>query len=306
MIKTWREIGDIDILAYADGLLEADAVRKAAVEAYLEKNPLEAERVAAIVSDNQELRELYAGELARPIPERHLGALYASARARGRMPRAIAASVVLIIIAAVGGWLFGRYDADTSSVSDELLQVAARHSVSAPSARRVNAAGRHPLGETLQPLSRENIWLGIRLPDLSTEGFELVNRQRLASGDREITQLVYRADGMTLNLFVRPRGEDTAGIRQAKVEGRTVHYWPAGPVAFALTTDADDQHAKRLADRVRKAMDQSKFAYEPPVTVPGPEKRGEAMAGDGTFRAPQLNTAAGNRKTTPPPPKQLN
>ncbi|MFC6488513.1 anti-sigma factor family protein, partial [Nitratireductor sp. GCM10026969] len=102
------KIREIDLMAYADGLLEGDAARKAAVEAHLAANQADAARVHAIMCDNAAIRALYAAELERPTPA-HLLRAVREPRRRKRYfsAEAIAAGLALAFLAAGGGWLVG-------------------------------------------------------------------------------------------------------------------------------------------------------------------------------------------------------
>ena len=65
----------IDLMAYADGLLDADPERKAEVETYLRQHPEEDARVRDYAAQNDAIRRLYRPVLSAPVPERLRAAL---------------------------------------------------------------------------------------------------------------------------------------------------------------------------------------------------------------------------------------
>src|SRR3546814_5054695 len=65
-----QPIGEIDLLAYADGLLDDDPGRKAEVENYLQARPVEASRLRDYTQQNEEIRKLYGLAMAEPVPDR--------------------------------------------------------------------------------------------------------------------------------------------------------------------------------------------------------------------------------------------
>lgn len=108
MSDRFREIGELDVLAYADGLLDGDAVRKAAVEAYLADHPDLAEDVAVHRRQNDEIRRRFESKLAEPVPDRLYAALSGD-RSGGAWKAAsrVAAVAALALLAGFSGWLLG-------------------------------------------------------------------------------------------------------------------------------------------------------------------------------------------------------
>jgi anti-sigma factor RsiW len=100
-------ITEIDLHAYADGLLDDDPRRKRAVAAFLRGHPDAAERVESYAAQNSEIQRLYAPVLDEPVPARLQAALHRrTGIAQGPWLR-VAASVAVIMAAAASGWLLG-------------------------------------------------------------------------------------------------------------------------------------------------------------------------------------------------------
>src|SRR3546814_15160631 len=103
-----QPIGEIDLLAYADGLLDDDPGRKAEVENYLQARPVEASRLRDYTQQNEEIRKLYGLAMAEPVPDRLHAVLF---RRPGRILHhaaraALAAS--LLMAAGFAGWAVGK------------------------------------------------------------------------------------------------------------------------------------------------------------------------------------------------------
>lgn len=279
MTNTSEDIRDIDLMAYADGLLEGDAARKSAVEAYMAANPAEAARVQAIIQDNQAIRELYAGDLARPLPKRLACAVREPARSKRHAPAAIAAGLALAFLAAGSGWLAGQRSDGAATVSQGLLRAMARHHVENSTQTAMGATVSRTANGALLSSPSDNVTVEIPLPDLSVHGFELADQQRIAVEGQEIVRLIYRSPDATMNLFVRVRQDaNRARLRHMRAGDLAVHHWSSGPLAYALTIPTTDGEAARVAETVRRAVGHGRFIDPPPATVAGGE---ESIAGDG-------------------------
>lgn len=279
MTSVPEDIREIDLMAYADGLLEGDAARKAAVEAYMAANPAEAARVQAIIQDNQAIRELYAGELARPLPKRLACAVREPAGSRRHAPAAVAAALMLAFLAVGSGWLAGQRSDGAATVSQELLRDMARHHVENSTQTAMGATASRAANGALLSSPSDNVMVEIPLPDLSAHGFELADQQRITVKGQEMVRLVYRSPDATINLFMRLRQDaNRARLRHMRAGDLAVHYWSSGPLAYALTVTSTDGEAAGIAETVRRAVGHGRFIDPPPATVAGKE---ESIAGDG-------------------------
>lgn len=293
-----QDIREIDLMAYADGLLESDTARKNAVEAYLESHPSEAARVEAIMEDNRAIRELYAADLGRPVPQWLLRTVREPARRDQRRSAAIAASVFFTILAAGSGWFVGQQRDVTDVSSELLLAVASQHTKpgTQTSVRMTSSSGG---GGALLPDPSKDVLIEVPAPDLSVYGFSLAERSLVTVSGQKMVRLVYRSPSGTMNLFMRLRqsGNSTA-MRHIHEGDVSVHYWSEGPLAYALTTDAQAS-GTQLAQAVRNAVKPGRFIEQPPTTAPG---QGESIAADGALGIQQPAEPA----SSGPQPSQFN
>lgn len=287
MTRRYEPIGELDLNAYADGLLEGDALRRAEIEQYLASDADAAAHVAEIQAQNREIREAYGAAVAQPVPDRVMGALAQDNKNRGRRLVGASAAVVLLGVALGVGWLAGqRDDGDEWALEEFARRAASQHQAS-------SAAGAvQPAGGSSAPVAEPMAWLNqrialeIRAPDLSAEGFELIAKAMVGPRDDRSVQLVYQDDeGTMLNLFLRPRWEERSSpINVVQSDGVAAHYWLDGPLAFALTSSAPGPDAERLARAVHQAVERSRLADPAPKPIlseglsqvhgPGAEGRG--------------------------------
>lgn len=261
MTRRPEPIQEIDLLAYADGLLEADVARKAEVEHYLSEHADAEEFVAEISAQNDDIREHYGSLLSEPVPE-HLTAVLSSEPAHPvrRVLSQVAALVALLLAATTGGWLLGQKSQDAQwQLSDFVERAATFHHAATIEAASPAAGGER----MLQPLGwlNQRISLELVAPDLTTDGFNLVAKELLGPEDDPMVRLVYQSgDSTTINLFLRPRWEGAgSGVGKADAEDVAVRYWLDGPLAFAMTIDAATPEADHLARTVREAVGRARL-----------------------------------------------
>jgi len=265
-------IREIDLLAYADGLLDADVVRKEEVEHYLATHPEAAAYVAEMRSQNEDIRAHYGPLLYEPVPEHLVAALHtAGRRTVGRRLAQIAAVVVLLAAASLAGWLIGQSErSEQWGLADFVERAAGAHHMAVADAA---VAGGSEQG-MLQPLGwlNQRIDLELSAPDLAAYGFSLVAKERLGPDSDPFVRLVYqRTDGTTINLLVRPRWEEaSSGLGRATVNDVSVLYWLDGPLAFAMTTNAADGETEQFARAVREAVGRTRLNDGAPTMARSP------------------------------------
>jgi anti-sigma factor RsiW len=293
---TREPIAEIDLLAYADGLLDGDVQRKEAVERYLSEHPKWERYVADILEQNDAIREHYGPLLREPVPERHISALHSerSLATHGRTTAKAAAVAVLLLASSAGGWLIGKGDPGSEwEVTEFVERAAAFHNAAVDEAGGLQAAAS---GNVLQPLGWLNrrIALELAVPELTAEGFELVAKERLDPPGDPMVRLVYkRSDGASISLFLRPRWEEDASrIIKAEENDVAVLYWLDGPLAFAMTTDAPETETDYLARVVREAVGRARLNDGSP-----------AMALSPGAGHPAAHATEGSRSPMPAPAK---
>ena len=265
---TWRyePIGELDLYAYADGLLEGDARRRAEIEHYLAGDPEAAALVAEIEAQNREIHEAYAGALAHPVPERLMGALNHPPRGHGRRLFGASAAAAVLLAAGGVGWLAGHHDDPDRWALEQFARGAAVQHQANAGAGGVQPAAVAAAAEPLAWLN-ERLAFEIRAPDLTDQGFVLLGKARVGPSDDGSVQLVYSNEqGAQLSLFLRPRWEDRSHAMQVvRSGGVDVHYWLDGPLAFALASNAAGADTERLAQAVHRAVGRSRLTDPAPA-----------------------------------------
>lgn len=261
-----RPIDDLDLLALADGMLDADPARKAELEKQIAESSTDAARLADYRAQTEALRMAYGAKLAEPVPDRLRNALE-SDRPAARPVMKIAVSVLLAITAGLGGWQVGRTGED--GAQQAMIDASySRFVMNNPDSGLEASAGVQTGGDrpTLGWLEDE---MAIRLhaPDLSAEDFELVDKRALPEGDERLVQLDYAApDGRTFSLFLAPRWQERPGaIAETERDGVTLAYWNNGPLATSIATRLSQRETRQIAEAVRKAMRDE--VTTPPATL---------------------------------------
>jgi anti-sigma factor RsiW len=278
-MKRRELLREIDLLAYADGLLDADVVRKRQVEQHLAENAGAAAFVAEIKAQNEDIRAHYGPLLYEPVPEHLTSALHASdGPSRGRRLAQVAAAIALLAAASLSGWLIGQRDTPEEwGLADFVERAASVHHTAAGGTRA--AMGGDGM---LQPLGwlNQRIDLQLRAPDLADYGFNLVAKERVGPDGDHLVRLVYqRRDGTTINLLLRPRWQEASSRIGKVTEGDvSVHYWQDGPLAFAMTTNLADAETEQMARAVRQAIGRTKLNDGAPAMAQTPAAAGPAQA----------------------------
>lgn len=281
-----NRVSELDLLAWADGLLDDDPGRKAAVEAALESDPELRARAEAFCAQTRALRAAYDRRLAEPVPERLLAMLERPARPRAGPALRAAAVALLVAGAGVAGWQFGQ-DGRPAGWSAEALVERAYAQFIADRPGAAEGAVEPALGATAtdaQPLGwlADEISIRLKAPNLTEAGFRLVAKEAVEAGDGQIVRLDYAgAGGQGFSLFLAPRWESrAAGIAQVERGGVSMAFWLDGPLASTVVAQMPAAETRALAETVRRAMH---TGSAPATLEPVPAGRGveglEAMAG---------------------------
>jgi anti-sigma factor RsiW len=254
-------VRDIDLMAYADGLLDADPQRKAEVETYLRQHPEEGARVRDYAAQNNAIRRLYSPVLSEPVPERLRAVLDSRRRGWALGPVACAAIAAgLILVAGFTGWVIGQRGQSEPwsmhALVDQMLMTAERPYLisSSDSNRNLDQA----MEGTTQPLDwlSHQIAVSLQPPDLTSQGFTLVEKRLVATNGPQAVQVIYAtSSGRRLSLFLRTRWQDeTPQFRFAEKDGVTMVYWLEGPLAYALAGQLDRQEMVDVVQTLRTSM----------------------------------------------------
>jgi len=271
-------VRDIDLMAYADGLLDADPKRKAEVEIHLRQHPEEAARVRDYVAQNEGIRRIYDLMLTEPVPERLWNVLESRREwAMGPVARAaIAAGVILV--AGFMGWMIGqRGQSDRWPLQDFIEQTLMTYE--RPSLVS-NDGSEHTIDQTMETTSQPLDWLSYRIamplhpPDLTSEGFTLVQNHLVSGNGPQVAQATYAAaGGRRLSLFLRTRWQDEVPqFRFAENDGVTMVYWLEGALVYALVGQLDRQEMMDVVQTLRASIRQQSQDPMPQMnTTAGPE-----------------------------------
>ncbi len=246
MTTTPESISEDELHAYVDGCL--DEARRAEVEAYLARDPREAERVAAYRSQKQALHALYDPISDEPVPPA-MRRRPAGSR-RTAVSRA-AAAVALILVGGAGGWwLHGLQGDQGPTVAGLAERAALAYAVFTPEVL-------HPVEVTAENEAHLVKWLSkrlgapVRAPTLSGPGYGLVGGRLLAGRRGPAALFVYENQrGERLTVYVRrsaAAGKETA-FRYAHTDGVGVFYWIDGPLGYAIAGEIEKPQLLKVAN----------------------------------------------------------
>ncbi len=272
---SWQHdpITDLDLMAYADGQL--DAVRRQTVEAHLAATPADARVVEAIMAQNAVLRTTLGPIAEEPVPQRLKGVLEREPRPL-LVPALKAASIVaLALVSGLGGWWLGGADGRSSAPPPAFL---AALPLEPPLATqdRIEATGAVAAvaDETIDtpPWLPETVSLKLAAPGLAA-GFSSPELHRLVDGDGRPTLRFRLAgpEGRVLSLYLQSRSPAEAPTVRLVEAGQAPHpgpaaYWRDGALVWALTGDAEGAELVALAERIAQAIE-----FEPRLGPPDAE-----------------------------------
>ena len=297
-----KTIAELDLLALADGFLDDDPARKSEVEAAIARDPQAASRLSDYRAQTSALRAAHAGVIVEPVPERLLDVVESAGRVSERPVLRRAAAGLMIVSAGLGGWLIGYGGKDPAHRA--LLDESYRHYVLQGPDQSAAAGAGAALERAISWVDDE---MAIRLsaPDLSGEGFSLVDKRRVRDSGDQLVALDYRSgDGRAFSLFIAPRWTDSPGpIVDRERDGVALAYWHDGPLAASIATQLPQAEARALAEAVRRAMRDDTTA--PPVGIE-PEFRplpaeGQDIMADTADAVPQNGLTEPALTSAPPP-----
>jgi len=246
MQKT-RPVGEDDLTAYVDGELAED--RRALVEKWLEDHPDAKRRVQQDIEIRNTLQDALAPLADVPLPDRfRVDNVRASLRRENLFGlRRMAAVVALIAIGGAGGWFLRGNATVPTGAPTEIDQALAAYRVYVPEKL-------HPVEVSADARDHLGVWLGkrigspISIPDLTSEGLELVGGRLLPGTDGPAGQLMYQAaDGSRVTLYLeRGRGSESAFVfsRKGKVGALA---WRSPELNFVLAGEMDRENLMRIA-----------------------------------------------------------
>lgn len=258
-------VGENDLHAYIDGLL--DDGRRAEVEAWLEAHPQEAERVAGWWSQNERIRDAFAGDYISRTGDPDLlrpdGSPSAVAGHRARIARiGLAAAATLLIFAA--GFGTGRMlpagTVPAAGASDTSLAAEARSAFLI-----YTSEVRHPVEVGADQQEHLAAWLGkrldyrLRVPDLSSLGYALVGGRLVPVAGKPGALLMYQNPaGQRLTMMIGRNDENSeTSFRLDVRDPLRTFYWIDGPIGYAVTGEISADALRAVADECYRQMEEA-------------------------------------------------
>lgn len=249
--------------SYVDGQLAPAEL--AAVEAYLQNHPEEADRLAIYRQQAKALRAAFAPILEETIPPKLRNAAIASPA--NEVPKVaqgsnsfslqrLAAAVFLLVVGGMVGWLGHDLGHDHSQSPTTFAtlphQAAVAHVVFAPDMRRPVEVAADQEAQLVKWLSKR-LDAPMRVPQLVEQGFALVGGRLLPGNRGPVAQLMYEsANGTRMTLYVSREyaqpGETAFRFAQ---EGKlNVFYWVDANFGYALSGELDKAQLAQVSAAV--------------------------------------------------------
>lgn len=269
MTEQRHSIHELDLLAYADGLLDMDPGRKREVEAYLQKHPKEAARVRDYADQNDAIRRLYGPLLAEPVPERLQATLDQRPGTTMGYIALTAIAAGLLLAAGFIGWMVGKSGQPATwpvqAFVEQAMTTHLRPHLASGSGTDVAEEGvTQPLNWLSQHTARQ-----LQPPDLSQQGFSLVDKRLITADGPETAQVTYAApSGERLSLFLRTRWQEEASqIHFAEDEDVTMVYWFDGSLVYALVGQLDRQEMLAVVKAIRRSIPRQPSGAPPRINT---------------------------------------
>jgi anti-sigma factor RsiW len=243
-------VTESDLHAYVDGKLPEKRLQE--VASFLAADSEESERMNAYRKQNELLHALFDPVLAEAVPAKWQTA----GRHRMYLLRPILAASVWIVVGAALGWMLrGEYGANSARL-DFARQAATAHAVYTPEVR-------HPVEVAAEEEQHLVNWLSKRLgsplkvPHLSSLGYELVGGRLLPSDRGPVAQFMYQdKNGQRLTLYVRTdtAADHETAFRFAQEGSVGVFYWIDRRLSYALSGEVGKEELLRVANAVYQKL----------------------------------------------------
>ncbi len=238
-------ITDTDLMAYADGELDADAA--CAVEAIIGSDPEARAKVEMFQQTGSLLRVACAEGFYAKGSFNGLDHLQVRP---SRMPRAVGRrfAAAACLLGAVAGFGGAKVWYAPESARDALLsEVAEYHDV-------FSREDAHLAEVAAADVAELQAWLGQRLgrslpvPDLTPLGLRFAGGRMLVVDGKPVGELLYRrAAGLPVAICVTRMDAAAASLRVDQKHGMTLASWLDGSHAYVVVGDMDEQTAVEAA-----------------------------------------------------------
>ncbi|HST00260.1 MAG TPA: anti-sigma factor [Usitatibacter sp.] len=201
---------------------------------------------------NAALHRFFDTVLTEPIPAR----MYMKRPAWIDYARAALVFGVGVAIGLAMPWM--RPEAPVVAAATTLPVRAARaHLVYSPEVRHPVEVDAKDKDHLVKWLSKR-LGMQLKVPALSTEGFELLGGRLLPGPEGPVAQFMYQdATGKRLTLYVSPphAGEKVTAFRFAQDNGVSVFYWIDKDLDYALSGEVDKPTLARVASSVYRQIE---------------------------------------------------
>jgi anti-sigma factor RsiW len=251
-----QPITEDDLHGFVDHLL--DTARRSEVQIYLNAHPEIAARIAAFGRQREAVRTAAAPIADEPIPPqlnlRHV--MEARRRPRAWSWRAIAASVLLLVVGGAGGWSLR----DMAIEHSETGGVAALAQEAAYTFDVYGVDRSHPVEFGAKDKAQLINWIASRIgrtvsvPDLTASGYAFMGGRLVATPHGAAGLLMYsNALGQRLAMLVRPMAIDK-DTRMSEHSYGDIHgfAWASKGTGISVVGPASADLLHPIADEVRR------------------------------------------------------
>jgi anti-sigma factor RsiW len=251
-----RPISEDDLHGFVDHLL--DPARRSEVQIYLDDHPEIAARVAAFSRQRAAVRAAAAPIADEPIPPqlnlRHLMEL--RRRSQAWSWRAMAASVLLLVVGGAGGWSLRGAAVERSETRG--IAALAQEAVYAYDVYGVDRS--HPVEFGAPDKAQLVSWIASRIgrtvsvPDLTASGYAFMGGRLVATPHGAAGLLMYsNGQGQRLVMLVRPMAIDR-NTRMSEHSYRDMHgfTWASKGTGFSLIGPVPADLLHPIANEVRR------------------------------------------------------
>ena len=249
-------ITEDDLQGFVDHQL--DEARRSELQSYLDAHPEIAARMAAFGRQREALRAAAAPIADEPIPPqlnvRHLVA--AHRRSQAWPWRARAASVLLVMVGAAGGWALHGTVVERSETNG--IAALAQEAADAFAVYGVDRV--HPVEFGAADQAQLVNWIASRIgrtvsvPDLAESGYAFMGGRLVATPHGAAGLLIYsNAQGQRLAMLVRPMAIDKETRMAEHSFGDTHGFaWASQGTGFSLVGPASADGLHPIADEIRR------------------------------------------------------
>jgi anti-sigma factor RsiW len=249
-------ITEEDLHAYIDDAL--NPIRRSEVHEYLNAHPDVAQRVDALINQRNALRAALQPIAEEPIPPQlDLARLSAKQhQARHVVWRSAAASVALLALGAIGGWVAkGFYGPPQAGIAALAQEAATSYRVYAPDGLRPVEFDAARTNELLSWISGR-LQRPIAVPDLAKAGYHFIGGRLVATPHGPAALFLYDdVHGTRIAMLVRPMAIERDAPMSEHSDGSVAGFaWATEGLGYSLVATGPAKALHPLADEARRQI----------------------------------------------------